>query len=79
MELAEAVTCLALAYRLKIDLVVTIALGTCMQIALFLTPFLVILGWIFDVPMSLSTPLSFGIDNRIRYFPDRRAFCICSI
>jgi Ca2+:H+ antiporter len=41
------------------DLVVTITLGTCMQIALFLTPFLVILGWTMDVPMSLSTLLWF--------------------
>jgi len=37
------------------DMVVTITLGACMQVALFLTPFLVVLGWFFDVPMSLST------------------------
>jgi Ca2+:H+ antiporter len=55
--IAEAVTCVALGYKLKIDLVVTIALGACMQIALFLTPFLVILGWFMDVPMTLSNAL----------------------
>jgi len=54
-EIAEAVTCVNLGYKIKMDLVVAITLGSCMQIALFLTPFLVILGWIMDVPMSLST------------------------
>jgi len=45
----------ALSSKLEMSLVVTITLGSCMQIALFLTPFLVIVGWIMDVPMSLST------------------------
>ena len=51
---AEAVTCIKLGYRIHIDLVVAITLGSCMQIALCLTPLFVILGWIVDVPMSLS-------------------------
>ena len=45
---------MALSYKLEMSLVVTITLGSCMQIALFHTPFLVIVGWMMDVPMSLS-------------------------
>lgn len=48
-----------LGYKIRMDLVVAIALGSCMQIALFLTPFLVILGWFLDIPMSLSKHSSF--------------------
>jgi len=55
-SVAEVVTCIALGYKTKMDLVVAITLGSSMQIALFLTPFLVILGWVFDIPMSLSNP-----------------------
>jgi Ca2+:H+ antiporter len=36
------------------DLAIAITLGSCMQIALCLIPFLVILGWILDVPLGLS-------------------------
>jgi Ca2+:H+ antiporter len=57
-EIAETVTCISLGYKIKMDLVVAITLGSCMQIALFLTPFLVILGWIINVPMTLSKILS---------------------
>lgn len=53
-DLAEAITCINLGRKVKMDLVVAITLGSCMQIALFLTPFLVVLGWILDIPMSLS-------------------------
>ena len=53
-EIAEVVTCIKLGYKIKMDLVVAITLGACMQIALFLTPFLVILGWFLNVPMTLS-------------------------
>ena len=58
-EIAEIVTCINLGYRGKMDLVVAITLGACMQIALFLTPFLVVLGWFLNVPMTLSTLHSF--------------------
>jgi Ca2+:H+ antiporter len=51
------ITCINLGYKLKMDLVVAITLGSCMQIALFLTPFLVVLGWILNIPMSLSMAL----------------------
>ena len=58
------------------DLVVAITLGSCMQIALFLTPFLVVLGWVLDVPMSLSNlrlicPLTC---HRFREFSSRGDF-----
>lgn len=57
-------TCIKLGYKIKMDLVVVIALGSCMQIALFLTPFFVILGWFFDIPMSLSMNALYNvIDN----------------
>ena len=53
---AEIVTCINQGYKLHLNLVVAITLGSCMQIALFLTPFLVIVGWLMDVPMTLSPP-----------------------
>jgi len=54
------------------DLVVSITLGSSMQIALFLTPFLVILGWIFDIPMTLSNLVFIVLTSRLRNFPGRR-------
>ncbi|ODQ53494.1 calcium/proton exchanger [Saitoella complicata NRRL Y-17804] len=50
---AEHVTSVTVAYKNKMDLAVGIAIGSSMQIALFMTPFLVILGWIVGQPMSL--------------------------
>ena len=38
----------------KMDLALGIALGSSMQIALFVTAFLVLLGWIIQQPMSLA-------------------------
>jgi Ca2+:H+ antiporter len=35
------------------DLAINVAIGSSMQIALLITPFLVILGWIIGQPMSL--------------------------
>lgn len=35
------------------DLAIGVAIGSSMQIALLVTPFLVILGWIMGQPMSL--------------------------
>jgi Ca2+:H+ antiporter len=52
---AEHVTAVAVAYKNKMDLAIGVAIGSSMQIALFVTPFLVILGWIIGQPMSLST------------------------
>lgn len=50
---AEHVTAVVCAVKDKMDLAVGVAIGSSMQIALFLTPFLVILGWIVGQPMSL--------------------------
>jgi Ca2+:H+ antiporter len=46
-------TCVA-AWRNRMDLVLNLAIGNSMQIALFVTPFLVILGWIIGQPMTFN-------------------------
>lgn len=50
---AEHVTAVIVAYKGKMDLAINVAIGSSMQIALFVTPFLVILGWIMHQPMTL--------------------------
>ena len=50
---AEHVTAVVVALRDKMDLAIGVAIGSSMQIALLVTPFLVILGWIIDKPMTL--------------------------
>jgi len=50
---AEHVTACVVAYKDKMDLAVGVAIGSSMQIALFVTPFLVILGWIIGEEMTL--------------------------
>ncbi|EME45302.1 hypothetical protein DOTSEDRAFT_71118 [Dothistroma septosporum NZE10] len=50
---AEHVTAVVVAWKDKMDLAVGVAIGSSMQIALFVTPFLVILGWIIGQPMTL--------------------------
>jgi Ca2+:H+ antiporter len=50
---AEHVTAVVVAYKGKMDLAINVAIGSSMQIALFVTPFLVILGWIMGQPMTL--------------------------
>jgi len=50
---AEHVTAVVVAYKGKMDLAINVAIGSSMQIALFVTPFLVILGWIMHQPMTL--------------------------
>ena len=51
---AEHVTACVVAYKDKMDLAIGVAIGSSMQIALFVTPFLVILGWIIHQPMTLN-------------------------
>jgi Ca2+:H+ antiporter len=53
--IAEHVTAVVVAYKNKMDLAIGVAIGSSMQIALFVTPFLVILGWIIHQPMNLGT------------------------
>lgn len=50
---AEHVTAVVVAWKDKMDLAVGVAIGSSMQIALFVTPFLVILGWIIGEDMTL--------------------------
>ncbi|KAK8237713.1 calcium/proton exchanger [Phyllosticta capitalensis] len=50
---AEHVTAVVVAYKSKMDLAINVAVGSSMQIALFVTPALVLLGWIMGIPMTL--------------------------
>lgn len=50
---AEHVTAVVVAMKDKMDLAIGVAIGSSMQIALLVTPFLVILGWIIHQPMTL--------------------------
>jgi Ca2+:H+ antiporter len=50
---AEHVTAVVVAYKNKMDLAIGVAIGSSLQIALFVTPFLVVLGWIMDRDMTL--------------------------
>ncbi|KKA30038.1 hypothetical protein TD95_001508 [Thielaviopsis punctulata] len=50
---AEHVTAVVVAVRDKMDLAMGVAIGSSIQIALLVTPFLVIVGWIMGQPMTL--------------------------
>ncbi|GAA5927332.1 hypothetical protein JCM1841_002210 [Sporobolomyces salmonicolor] len=50
---AEHVTAVSVSVHDKIDLSMGVAVGSSIQIALFVIPFCVILGWIMDKPLSL--------------------------
>lgn len=50
---AEHVTAVVVAVRNKMDLAMGVAIGSSIQIALLVTPFLVIVGWIIGEPMTL--------------------------
>ncbi|GBB83442.1 hypothetical protein RclHR1_10170004 [Rhizophagus clarus] len=50
---AEFVTAINAAMRNKMDLAVNVSAGSSMQIALFVTPFLVLLGWVVGQEMTL--------------------------
>lgn len=50
---AEHVTAVIVAWKNKMDLAIGVAIGSSLQIAIFVTPFLVILGWIMGQPMTL--------------------------
>ena len=51
---AEHVTACVVAYKDKMDLAIGVAIGSSLQIALFVTPFLVVLGWGIGQPMTLN-------------------------
>ena len=50
---AEHVTAVVVSWKNKMDLAIGVAIGSSMQIALLVTPFLVILGWIMGQDMTL--------------------------
>jgi len=50
---AEHVTAVVVALKDKMDLAIGVAIGSSMQIALLVTPFLVLLGWVIDQNMTL--------------------------
>lgn len=50
---AEHVTAVVVSYKGMMDLAIGVAIGSSMQIALLVTPFLVILGWIIGQDMTL--------------------------
>ena len=50
---AEHVTAVVVAWKNKMNLAIGVAIGSSMQIALLVTPFLVILGWIIGRDMTL--------------------------
>lgn len=50
---AEHVTAVIVACKNKMDLAIGVAIGSSLQIALFVTPFLVVLGWIMHRDMTL--------------------------
>ncbi|NDJ21669.1 calcium/proton exchanger [Nostoc sp. B(2019)] len=51
---AEHTTAVTVAMKDKMDLSVSVAVGSSMQIALFVAPVLVIAGWVMDQPMDLN-------------------------
>jgi Ca2+:H+ antiporter len=50
---AEHVTAVTVAAKNKMDLAIGVAVGSSIQIALFITPIVVILGWCMDKSMTL--------------------------
>ncbi|KAF7556272.1 hypothetical protein G7Z17_g1571 [Cylindrodendrum hubeiense] len=50
---AEHVTAVTVAMKNKMDLAIGVAVGSSIQIALFITPLVVIIGWIMDRDMTL--------------------------
>lgn len=50
---AEHVTAVTVAMKNKMDLAIGVALGSSIQIAIFVTPLVVIIGWIMNKEMSL--------------------------
>lgn len=50
---AEHITACIVAYKGKMDLAIGVAIGRSLQIASFVTPALVLSGWVMDAPMNL--------------------------
>ena len=52
-EYYHQVTGVTVSYKNRLDLTLSVAVGSSIQIALFVIPFLVLLGWIIGQPLSL--------------------------
>lgn len=52
----EHITAVTFAMKNKMDLSMSIALGSCTQISLFVFPFMVLTGWYADIEMTLNFP-----------------------
>jgi Ca2+:H+ antiporter len=50
---AEHTTAVIVASKGKFDLAMSVAVGSCIQIALFVIPFLVLLGWVMGKPLTM--------------------------
>ncbi|KAI9206439.1 Sodium/calcium exchanger protein-domain-containing protein [Polychytrium aggregatum] len=50
---AEHVTAVSSAMRNKMDLAISVSIGSCLQMALFVSPLLVIVGWAINQPLTL--------------------------
>jgi Ca2+:H+ antiporter len=68
---AEHVTAVVVAIRNKMDLAMGVAIGSSIQIALLVTPFLVIVGWIIGQPMTLHFETCESIPLLSLPFPPR--------
>ena len=62
-----------MAMKNKMDLAIGIAIGSSMQIALFVTPFCVLVGWAMGQPMSLD--FTVFVKNCF-YFPGKCCFIL---
>ncbi|MBV9386107.1 MAG: calcium/proton exchanger [Chroococcidiopsidaceae cyanobacterium CP_BM_ER_R8_30] len=50
----EYITCVTCAIQNKMELAVSVAIGSSLQIAMFVAPILVLVGWIMEQPMNLD-------------------------
>jgi len=51
---SEQTTAILAAFKLKMDAAIGVAVGSCNQVALFVVPLSVIVGWAYDQPMTLD-------------------------
>jgi len=52
----EHLTAIRMARKGKMDISLSIAIGSATQVAMFIVPLAVIIGWILDIPMTLDFP-----------------------
>ena len=51
---AEHSTAVVMAYKDKMEITMGVAVGSSVQVAVFVIPFMVVVAWVFDVPLSLD-------------------------